>query len=416
MRAEIITIGEEILIGQVADTNSAWMAALLNQNGIMVQRFTTVSDKDGDITEALQGAAGRADIILLTGGLGPTRDDITKNTLARYFGTKLRFDESVMQDIENYLKLYNRPINGLNRTQAEVPENCTVLHNKLGTAPGMWFDINGKVFVSLPGVPYEMKALMSDEVLPRLKQKFSLPFIYNKTVLTIGIAESALAEKIVSWEDTLQKDNISLAYLPSAEMVRLRLSSSGTDYNTLKEKTGCKVDELIALAGKYIYGYDNDTLEEIIGKLLIQNGETLSTAESCTGGYLAHRITSVNGSSAYFKGSVVAYTVETKVNLLGVKPENIERYGVVSANVAEEMAERVRKLQKTDYAIATTGFAGPGGGTAEYPVGTVWIAVASKMQVQSLRFLFPNRRERNIHAAAIRAMTMLRLAMNKHSA
>ncbi len=416
MRAEIITIGEEILIGQVADTNSAWMAALLNQNGIMVQRFTTVSDKDGDITEALQGAAGRADIILLTGGLGPTRDDITKNTLARYFGTKLRFDESVMQDIENYLKLYNRPINGLNRTQAKVPENCTVLHNKLGTAPGMWFDINGKVFVSLPGVPYEMKALMSDEVLPRLKQKFSLPFIYNKTILTIGIAESALAEKIVSWEDTLQKDNISLAYLPSAGMVRLRLSSSGTDYNTLKEKTGCKVDELIALAGKYIYGYDNDTLEEIIGKLLIQNGKTLSTAESCTGGYLAHRITSVSGSSTYFKGSVVAYSVETKVNVLGVKPETIERYGVVSANVAEEMAERVRKLQNTDYAIATTGFAGPGGGTAEYPVGTVWIAVASKMQVQSHRFLFPYSRERNIHAAAISAMNMLRVAMNRHSA
>ncbi len=415
MRAEIITIGEEILIGQVADTNSAWMAALLNQNGIMVQRFTTVCDKGADITEALQGAAGRADIILITGGLGPTRDDITKNTLARYFGTKLRFDESVMQDIENYLKLYNRPITGLNRTQAEVPENCTVLHNKLGTAPGMWFDINGKVFVSLPGVPYEMKALMSDEVLPRLKQKFSLPFIYNKTVLTIGIAESALAEKIASWEDTLQKDNISLAYLPSAGMVRLRLSSSGTDYNTLKEKTGCKMDQLIALAGKYIYGYDNDTLEEIIGKLLIQNGKTLSTAESCTGGYLAHRITSVSGSSAYFKGSVVAYTVETKVKVLGVKPETIERYGVVSANIAEEMAERVMKLQNTDYAIATTGLAGPGGGTAENPVGTVWIAVASGMQVQSRRFLFPYNRERNIHAAAISAMNMLRLAMNKHS-
>lgn len=408
MQAEIITIGDEILIGQVADTNSAWLAALLNENGIKVHQITSVSDNSAHIIEALNESAKRADVILLTGGLGPTRDDITKKTLCTYFGAGLRFDAEVMKDVENRLKQFNRHVTELNKNQAEIPENCIALRNKSGTAPGMWFEQDGKVYVSLPGVPYEMKGLMLDEVMPRLKQKFRMPAIVNKTVLTIGIAESVLAEKISAWEDSLASDRLSLAYLPSPGMVRLRLSGSGSDRSALEQIIGRKVKELQKLAGDYIYGYDNDTLEHIIGKILTESGKSLSAAESCTGGYLAHLITSVAGSSVYFKGSVVTYAIETKVNILGVKAEAIAKYGVVSAETAEEMAHEVRARLNTDYSIATTGVAGPGGGTAENPVGTVWIAVAAKDKIISQKFLFPYNRERNIHVASLTAMNMLR--------
>lgn len=408
MQAEIITIGDEILIGQVVDTNSAWMAALLNENGIKVYQITSVSDNSEHIMEALREAEKRADIILLTGGLGPTRDDITKTTLCNYFGTELRFDADVMKDVELFLKQYSRRLTDLNKRQAEVPENCIALRNKNGTAPGMWFEENSKVYISLPGVPYEMKGLMTDEVIPRLKQKFELPYIINKTILTIGIAESALAEKISAWEDSLAPAGITLAYLPAPSMVRLRLSCNGEDRSAIEKGIAIKLSELQALVGEHIYGYDNDTLQEIIGKNLTETGRTLSIAESCTGGYLSHLVTSVAGSSSYFKGSVVSYSNETKISILGVKPETLEKYGAVSRQTVEEMALRVREKLNTDCSIAASGIAGPGGGTVQNPVGTVWIAVALNGKVKSNKFHFPYNRERNIHVAAINALDMLR--------
>ncbi len=415
MQAEIITIGNEILIGQIVDTNSAWMAALLNENGITVHQITSVSDNSVHIIETLKDASGRSDIIFLTGGLGPTRDDITKKTLCEYFGVGLRFDAEVMTEVEKRLNQFNRHLTELNRNQAEIPENCIPLQNKNGTAPGMWFDCEGKVYVSLPGVPYEMKGLMNDEVIPRIKQKFRLPVIINKTILTIGIAESALAEKISDWEDSLANTGIALAYLPSPGMVRLRLSGCGENRSSLEENIENKVRELQMLAGKYIYGYNNDTLERLVGEILIKSGKTMSTAESCTGGYIAHQLTSEPGSSNYFKGSIVSYAIETKINILGVNPDIIEKHGVVSAETVEAMAQGVRRKMNTDCSIATSGIAGPGGGTDENPVGTVWIAVAAGQRLISRKFQFPYNRKRNIHVTAITALNMLRKELIEHT-
>ncbi|HTB05317.1 MAG TPA: competence/damage-inducible protein A [Bacteroidia bacterium] len=408
MLAEIITIGDEILIGQIVDTNSAWMATLLNENGIKVFQITSVSDNKEHILTTLKEAIQRADIILITGGLGPTRDDITKHTLCEYFNTKLRLDESVLEDVTTIFKKFGRGVTEINRKQAEVPGNCVPLHNKNGTAPGMWFEEKGKIYVSMPGVPFEMKALMTEEVIPRLKKKFTLPVIIHKNVLTQGIGESMLAEKIADWETSLEIEGIKLAYLPSSSTVRLRLSTSGADAKVLQERIDRKLGELILLIEPHIYGYDDETLEGNIGKLLKLKKQTLSTAESCTGGYISHRIVSVPGSSDYFKGSIISYANEVKMDELGVSKETLDKYGAVSQQVVEQMAAGVQQKLNTDYSIAVSGIAGPDGGTPDKPVGTVWIAIATPTKIISKHFQFAGNRERNILVSGLSALNMLR--------
>lgn len=408
MIAEIITIGDELLIGQVVDTNSAWMAALLNKNGIHVHQITSVSDNREHIIEALTASSKKADIILITGGLGPTNDDITKATLCEYFKVGLRFDAEAFKDVEHVFKIRGREVTAVNRKQAEVPENCIALRNKNGTAPGIWFEEKGKIYVSMPGVPYEMKAIMVNDVIPRLKKKFTLPVIVHKTILTQGIGESMLAEKIEAWENSLVAENIKLAYLPSPGMVRLRLTCSGKDEASVREKIERKAKELIPLAGNWIYGYEDETLEQIVGSLLHQKQKTLSTAESCTGGYIAHLITSIPHSSSYFMGGVVSYANEVKMNVLGAKKETLEKYGAVSQQTVEEMVAGVSKKLNTDYAIAVSGIAGPTGGTPEKPVGFVWIAIKTPTKLLSRHFQFGDNRERNIRITAITALNWLR--------
>lgn len=411
MLCEIITIGDEILIGQIVDTNSAWMGEQLNLAGIKVHQITSVSDNAEHIVKALDEAKNRVDLILITGGLGPTKDDLTKHTLVNYFNTKLRFDEDVYQHVKALFARFGREVTELNKKQAEVPESCIVIHNANGTAPGMWFEKENKIFISMPGVPYEMKKMMSAEILPRLKQKFSLPAIVHRTVLTQGIGESFLSEIIADWENSLAEKNIKLAYLPSPGMVRLRLSASGNDETTLRKTIDNKVSELEKIIPQHIYGYEKDKLEEIIGKLLKQKNQTLALAESCSGGLIAHMITSVPGSSAYFMGSVVSYSNQSKMNQLGVKKETLEKHGAVSEETVTEMALGAKEKFNTDWVVATSGIAGPDGGTAEKPVGTVWIAIAGPNGMKAKKFQFGGDRERNIQVTAITALNMLRKAL-----
>lgn len=408
MKAEIITIGDELLIGQVVDTNSAYIATKLNEAGIYVHQITSVSDNKEHIIEALGNAAQKADIILITGGLGPTNDDITKLTLCEYFKVGLRFDEEAYKDVENMFKVRGREVTEVNRKQAELPENCVALRNKNGTAPGMWFDVNGKIYISMPGVPYEMKALMEDEVIPKLQNQFTLPVIVHRNVLTIGIGESFLAEKIAAWEASLANDKIKLAYLPSIGMVRLRLSTIGEDRNLLEKNVQRKINELQSLVGEFIFGYETDTLQEIVGKVLKERKQTIATAESCTGGYISHLITSIAGSSDYYVGSVITYSYEIKTLELNINADLLNTKGAVSQEVVEQMASEVRRKFKTDYSIAVSGIAGPSGGTPEKPVGTVWIAIATPQRVFSKRFQFANNRLRNIQMTANAALNLLR--------
>jgi nicotinamide-nucleotide amidase len=413
MQVEIITIGDEILIGQIVDTNSAFIGQLLNLNGMSVKQISSVSDDREHILKALDEAKNRADIILITGGLGPTKDDITKKTLCEYFKTTMRFDEGAYQDVVNIFATFGKEVTPLNRLQAEVPSICEVVHNYNGTAPCMWFDVEGKIFVSMPGVPYEMKALMKDQIIPKLKQRFNFPFIYHKTVLTQGIGESTLSELISDWEDSLAALNIKLAYLPSPGMVRLRLSAKGEVEADLKVYVDKKIEELKLLISEYIYGYEifgeeKETLEEIVGKLLRTKKKTISTAESCTGGYISHLLTRVAGSSDYYIGSVISYAYEIKETELGVPHDIILNHGAVSQPVVEQMAIAIRKKYKTDYSISASGIAGPGGGTDDKPVGSVWVAIATPEKVISEKFLFGNNRERNIQKTANAALNMLR--------
>lgn len=408
MLAEIITIGDEILIGQIVDTNSAWMGEQLNLAGIKVHQITSVSDNAEHIVKALDEAKSRVDIILITGGLGPTKDDITKHTLVTYFNTSLRFDEEVHQHVKALFARFGREVTGVNLKQAEVPESCTVIHNANGTAPGMWFDQDGKVFVSMPGVPYEMKKMMGAEILPRLKKKYNLPTIVHRTILTQGIGESFLSEIIADWENSLAEKNIKLAYLPSPGMVRLRLSASGNDEITLRKTVEEKVEELNKLIPQHIYGYEKDTLEQLVGRLLKEKKQTLSLAESCSGGLIAHLVTSIPGSSAYFMGGVVSYSYESKTNMLGVTTETLEKFGAVSEEVVTQMALGARKEFNTDWAVSASGIAGPDGGMEGKPVGTVWIAVAGPTGVKAKKFQFGGDRERNIAVTAITALNMLR--------
>ncbi len=407
MLTEIITIGDELLIGQVVDTNSAWMAQRLNEIGIKVKQISSVSDDESHILKALYEASLRADIILITGGLGPTKDDITKKTLCKYFKTGLKFDEESFKIIESIFISRGRQVTPINRLQAEVPENCIVLHNYQGTAPGMWFEQNEKIYVSMPGVPSEMKGLMEKIVIPKIKERFPLVPIIHKTILTQGIGESYLSDLISSWEDNLPS-HIKLAYLPAAGMVRLRITAKGVDEEALLKEVNAEALKLKALIGEYIYGYENDRLEGLIGRLLRDQKKTISTAESCTGGFIAHKITSIPGSSEYYIGSIVAYANEIKVNELDVDFHIFEKYGAVSEEVVKSMASNVRKKFKTDYSIACSGIAGPDGGTIDKPVGTVWIAVSNAEKTITRKLQLGTNRERVILETAQHALNVLR--------
>lgn len=407
MKAELITIGDEILIGQIIDTNSAWMGQQLNLHGIEVYQVTSVHDNHDHILKALSDAEKNADLVLITGGLGPTKDDITKECLCEYFGTKLAYYPEVFEHVKSLLSARNVTINQLNRDQAMLPASCTVLHNSVGTASGMWFERNGTIFVSMPGVPFEMEAIMTEEVFPRLIKLGILETIVHKTILTLGLPESMLAEKIEHWENALP-NFIKLAYLPSALAVRLRLSAYGTDRAMLETEIDKQVKELLTIIPENIFGFDDENMALVIGRILVATSKTLSVAESCTGGNIAHMITSNPGSSAYFKGGVIAYSNEIKIKLLDVPSEMIEKHGAVSQQVSEGMAIGAQKALNADYSISTTGIAGPDGGTAEKPVGTVWIAVAGPSGVKSEKFIFRHNRERNIIRSTQTALNLLR--------
>ena len=407
VKVEIITIGDEILIGQIVDTNSAWMSVELNKAGFEIVQITSVHDDAAHIVASLDLALERADVVLFTGGIGPTKDDITKQTLSRYFGMQLVFNDEVYKNIEQVLVNRSRAVNELTRTQAFVPDGCTVIQNRVGTAPVTWFEKNGKVIVSMPGVPNEMKHIMSTEVIPRLSQRYKTPTIIHKNVIVQGYPESALAMKIANWENALPAD-IHLAYLPNYGIIKLRLSGVSEDPLALEFSINQQIAGLTEILADAIVAYDDTPVEEMIGNLLTTKGMTLSTAESCTGGFIAHKITTVPGSSKYFKGSVVSYSNEVKVNVLNVLSDDIQLHGAVSRQVVEQMADNVRKLLKTDYALATSGVAGPDGGTAEKPVGLVWISVSSPKGVVSREFKFGNVRIQNIERTAQTAMLMLK--------
>jgi nicotinamide-nucleotide amidase len=408
MNAEIINIGDELLIGQVVNTNASWMAAELNMAGINVLRVSVVADEAGQIRASVEEAGTRADIILLTGGLGPTKDDITKKVLMDFFGSKPIFHEPTFDHIKNLFAARNYPLSEVNRLQAEIPDNCIPLPNRVGTAVGMWFEQNDKVFVSMPGVPFEMKSLMKEQVVPLLRKKFKTPFIVHKTIMTSGIGESLLAEKIKEWEDNIPP-NIKLAYLPQAGIVRLRLSASSHNKEKIESQIEHQCELLKNYVPKAIFGYNDISLEESLGNLLKERGLSVSTAESCTGGYIAHLITGIAGSSEYFKGSIVSYSNSIKINQLGVSAEDINRYGAVSKQVVEQMAFGVKQSLKTDYAVSTSGIAGPDGGSEEKPVGSVWIGIAGPKGVKSKLFHFGEHRGRNIRRSALMALNMLRL-------
>ncbi|MFA6087502.1 competence/damage-inducible protein A [Mucilaginibacter sp.] len=406
MLAEIITIGDEILIGQIVDTNSAWMAAKLNKEGISVKQISSVSDNREHILTALAEAATRADIILITGGLGPTKDDITKKTLAEYFNVGLVLNESVLANVENIFKKYNRPLLEVNRKQAEVPENCEVIMNNNGTAPGMWFNDKGKIYVSMPGVPFEMKYMIEEQVIPKLKATLKLPVIIHKTILTVGEGESFLAEKIADIEDSLPA-NIKLAYLPKMGQVRLRLSAYGDNETELKDKIDEFAQKIVERVGVNVVTQEDIPLEKVVLNYMAEKGLTLTAAESCTGGYISHLITQHAGSSQVFLGAAVSYAYELKERILGVKNETLWQHGAVSRETAKEMVEGALLNFKSDYAVAVTGIAGPGGGTEDKPVGTVWIAVANANKTVVKKFTFGNKRLQNIERTAVAAFFML---------
>lgn len=405
MFAEIITIGDELLIGQVTDTNSAWMGRELNKIGIEVHRVVSVRDRADEITEAVDDAMNRANIVLVTGGLGPTKDDITKQTLCAYFGTELVFSEEVFENVKRVLA-GKIPMNALNKSQAMVPKDCLVINNRVGSASVSWFERDGKVLVSMPGVPQEMTTVMTEEVLPRLREKFDTDVIMHKTFTVKNYPESVLAEKLESWEVALP-ECIKLAYLPKLGIIRLRLTGRGRDGLSVKlalEKESRKLEEIL---GDDIFDEEDTPLEILVGNLLKKKNLTVSTAESCTGGSIAARLTSVPGSSEYFKGGIVAYSNEVKEELLHVSSVTLQERGVVSEETVIEMVKGAMDTLKTDCAVATSGIAGPGGGTKEKPVGTVWIAAAYKKEIITLKQETNRGREMNVERAGNNALLLL---------
>ncbi len=402
----ILTIGDEILYGQTLDTNSQWLSAELDTYGFSVVHRATVGDNEPDILQGLADAAARAGIILITGGLGPTADDLTKPCLATYFKVPLKANPAALEDLKSLFRQINRELTETNIAQTNLPANAEHIPNKLGTAPGMWIADQGKIYVSMPGVPHEMKGMMTDYVIPRLQEEFHLPVVVHRVVKTIGIGESWLAEKIAPWEQKLPQ-NIGLAYLPSLGQVKLRLTMMGKDRQQLTKAIDKQIAALQPYAGKYIYGYDDDEIEQVVGKLLRQQNLTLGTAESCTGGYLAHLITSVAGSSDYFKGSIIAYANEVKEKQLGVNPATLAAHGAVSEATISAMAAGVCRTLGTDIGLATSGIAGPGGGTTEKPVGTIWIAVAFGDKVTAKQLSLFKDRLLNIKTTATATLALL---------
>jgi len=407
MKAAIITIGDELLIGQTVDTNSAWMGAELSKAGFDVYRMTSVHDRRDDIIYTLNEAAGKTDVVLITGGLGPTSDDITKQTLCEFFNTRLVLNNEVLQMIETMMVHRNFPMNENNRRQAEVPELSRVLKNTTGTAPGMWFEQDGTIYISMPGVPHEMKYLMNEHVLPELKKRFKSQIIIHRNIMTYGTFEAKLAEILTAFEAGLP-DEVKLAYLPAAGIIKLRLTATGADSKTLENKLNEQVDNLYQIIPEFIYGENEESLEMVIGKLLNEKKKTMCSAESCTGGKIASLITGVPGSSAYYYGSVVTYANSVKTQLLEIKEDTILKHGAVSREVVSEMAINARRIFKTDYAVATSGIAGPDGGSETKPVGTLWMAVAFENGVVAEKRVFGNDRITNINRFSMAALNLLR--------
>ena len=411
MNAEIITIGDELLIGQVIDTNSSWMAQRMNEAGVRVVRKQTVGDVPDQMTEVIKAALNRSDIVLLTGGLGPTKDDKTREVLCAIYECGLVVDEQTLARMEAYFSARGRVLSDTNRDQANVPAKCTPVPNHHGTAPGMWFDENGRILVSMPGVPYEMKAMMDEFVIPRLRNRFALPEVVHHTLTTMGIPESHLSDLLSKWESELPT-RYSLAYLPSPGLVRLRLScyDAGTNDSSAMAHL---MDDLASLVQPYLFSRGDSAPEQAIGEMLRIRNQTISVAESCTGGYISHLITTVPGSSIWYMGSSVSYDNEVKSTFLGVDSDIIRSQGAVSEDVARAMAEGIRSKLKTTWSVATTGVAGPGGGTPEKPVGTVWIALSGPFGTQAKMFRFGDNRLRNIQMTAFMAFKMLRDAITE---
>ncbi|RZJ58906.1 MAG: competence/damage-inducible protein A [Flavobacterium sp.] len=405
MKAAVITVGDEILIGQITDTNSSFIAKALDKIGIRIHEMVSISDDRQHILDTLAAQQDKVDVVIITGGLGPTKDDITKKTLCEYFEDELIRDSDVeLHVIELIERAMKRPASQMNKDQALVPSRCTVLTNAVGTAPGMWMEKDNTVFISLPGVPYEMKYLIENEVVPKLIERFKRPYIVHKTILTYGQGESHVAERIENWEDNLP-DYIRLAYLPSPGRVRLRLTARGTDESLLQKSVEQETAKLKNLIGDIIVGYDEDeTIEVVVGKLLKKLGKTIALAESCTGGKLAQMLTNAPGSSAYFKGGVVTYATESKIAVLGISEKTINEHSVVSAAVAEEMAQCAKEIFGTDYALSTTGNAGPEKGDSEAEVGTVFIGFATPEGIYSEEFNLGQPREKVIERAVNKAL------------
>lgn len=413
--ASIITIGDELLIGQVVDTNSTWMAQELNKAGVWMKRRVAVGDVKEEIVHALDEQSRDTQIILITGGLGPTADDITKPVLNEYFGGKMVTDEKTLAFIRHLFEnVFRRPLTERNIQQAEVPDVCTVLPNARGSAPGMWFEKDGRVFVSLPGVPHEMKGLMEKEVLPRLRQHFTMPFIAHRTLLTAGIGESFLADTIQEWEEQLPA-HLKLAYLPNYGMVRLRITGSGSKEQLLQQDLDREFGKLKTLVSQWLVVDEDKPLQQAIGELLKARNKTMGTAESCTGGYIAHLVTSIAGSSDYFKGSIVSYANEVKAQVLHVKKATLATAGAVSEETVKQMVAGALETLNTDYAVATSGIMGPGGGSVEKPVGTVWVAAGSREKTVTQLFNFRFDRQRNIEMTAINSLNLLRKFIVEHS-
>ncbi|WP_020599983.1 competence/damage-inducible protein A [Spirosoma panaciterrae] len=407
IRAEVITIGDEILFGQIIDTNTAWLGTELTNIGIRTVRKSSVGDQADVILQVLHEAHQRADVIIITGGLGPTKDDITKKTLCTYFGVGMVRNPDALALVTSFFAKRGREMTDLNRAQADLPANAVYIQNDWGTAPGMWFEHEGRVYVSLPGVPFEMKHLMTNRILPKLTSHFQTPIIKHKMIRTVGIGESFLAERIEAWEDALP-NHIKLAYLPSFGGVKLRLTATGDDQNVLDQELAEQVENVMPLISKHVFGFDNDEIEDVVGKLLKEKNLSLGIAESCTGGYVSSQITKVPGSSAYFWGSIVSYSNAVKVATLGVKPETLEHFGAVSEETVRQMAEGVRTALGTNVGIATSGIAGPDGGTPDKPVGTIWIACATDARTVTRLLKLGQYRDQNIQLTSTYLLNMLR--------
>ncbi|GAA0879820.1 competence/damage-inducible protein A [Algoriphagus jejuensis] len=410
VKAEIIAIGDELLYGQIVDTNSHWISQELDLIGVKVVRKTTIGDNRTDILAAFAEAEKRADVILITGGLGPTQDDLTKPLMAEYFGCGIIEFPRAVEAVTAFFKQRGREITPLNILQGHLPSCCTYVPNEVGTAPGMWFEKNNRYWMSMPGVPHEMKKLMKDFVLPKLPTVFSLPVIYHKVIKTVGIGESWLADLIRDWENALP-EHIRLAYLPSLGQVKLRLTAFGTVRKKLEQEVAAQIALVLPQITSYVYGYDEETLESAIGKLLKNSGKTLALAESCTGGYISHLVTSIPGSSAYFNGSVVPYHNQFKENLVGVKSETLSAQGAVSEETVLEMAQGVKKLFGADFGLSSSGIAGPDGGTEEKPVGTVWIACAGEGFVEAKKLQLSQDRLLNIQITGVAVLNLLRICL-----